>query len=58
MEPVWRVPLFIDHPAFHLEEELVLDLTLFEQPIAVIRFFLLFAFILCLILATRQLIRG
>ena len=58
VEPVWRVPLFIDHPAFHLEEELVLDLTLFEQPIAVIRFFLLFAFILGLILATRQLIRG
>ena len=52
------MPLFIDHPAFHLEEELVLDLTLFEQPIAVIRFFLLFAFILGLILATRQLIRG
>lgn len=58
VEPVWHVPLLIDHPAFHLEEELVLDLTLFEQPIAVIRFFLLFAFILGLILATRQLIRG
>ena len=58
VEPVWHVPFLIDHPAFYYQEELVIDLTLFQQPVAVIRFFLLFAFILGLILATRQLIKG
>lgn len=56
--PVFRVPFIIDLPAFKFSYEFVLDVSDWEAPIAVIRFFILVIYIGALIYATRYLIKG
>lgn len=56
--PVFRVPFVIDLPVLKFSYEFVLDLSDWERPVAVIRFFLLVIYIGALIYGTRYLIKG
>lgn len=56
--PVWRIPFTIDNSFIHIHEELVIDLSDWERPAAVIRFFVLLMFIFGLAYVTRYVVKG
>lgn len=56
--PVWRIPFVIDSSFIHIHEEIVIDLSDWERPAAVIRFFVLLMFIFGLAYVTRYVVKG
>lgn len=58
IEPVFEIPLIIDHENFSFEDSIEIDLTRFDDLLPLIRFFVLLFYMAGLILATRNLIKG
>lgn len=56
--PVWRIPFVVDNSFIHINEEIVIDLSDWERPAAVIRFFVLLMFIFGLAYITRYVVKG
>ena len=58
IEPVFEIPLIIDHEDFSFKDSIEIDLTKFDSLLPVIQFFVLLFYVAGLILATRSLIKG
>lgn len=56
--PVWRIPFVVDNSFIQIREEIVIDLSDWERPAAVIRFFVLVMFIFGLAYVTRYVVKG
>ena len=56
--PVWRIPFVVDNNFVQIHEEIVIDLSDWERPAAVIRFFVLLMFIFGLAYVTRYVVKG
>ena len=58
IEPVFEIPLIIDHGDFSFKDSIEIDLTKFDNLLPMIQFFVLLFYVTGLILATRSLIKG
>ena len=58
IEPVFEIPLIIDHGDFSFKDSIEIDLTKFDSLLPIIQFFVLLFYVAGLILATRSLIKG
>ncbi len=58
IEPVFEIPLIIDHGDFSFKDSIEIDLTKFDSLLPMIQFFVLLFYVTGLILATRSLIKG
>ena len=58
IEPVFEIPLIIDHGDFSFKDSIEIDLTKFDSLLPIIQFFVLLFYVTGLILATRSLIKG
>ena len=58
IEPVFEIPLIIDHGVFSFKASIEIDLSKFDNLLPMIQFFVLLFYVTGLILATRSLIKG
>ena len=58
IEPVFEIPLIIDHEDFSFKDSIEIDLTKFDSLLPIIQFLVLLFYVAGLILATRSLIKG
>lgn len=56
--PVWKIPFVIDNQYIKYNQEITIDLTDWERPAVVIRYFILLIYIAGLVYATRYVIKG
>ena len=56
--PVWRIPFVVDNSFIQIHEEIIIDLSDWERPAAVIRFLVLLMFIFGLAYVTRYVVKG